>query len=249
MNSFYLPKESFNSDIITLNDKIEFHHAVNVLKLHKNEIISIFNGLGIEATGKILEIANDHIRIKITNKTTKRKPLPKITLACAIPKKTKFDYIVEKATELGVDTIIPLITKRTEINLTEERLTKKLDRYKTISINASKQSKRSFIPEILNMMDFNEALKYLKEKSTILIPSLQGNRITILDAFRNIADVNSISFLIGPEGDFTDNEYKNAFDQGCIGVTLGNTILKVETAAFYVLSCANQFYHTNPINE
>jgi len=151
--------------------------------------------------------------------------------------------IIEKATELGVDEIIPLKTDRTEIKLTDSRQAKKQQRYQTIAINASKQSKRTIVPIIHPVTDFSSALNHLTKTSITIIPSLNEETKNLFNTFEKIKSPKAISFLIGPEGDFTPEEYAQAQNKGCIPVTLGTTILKVETAALCALSCANLFFH------
>jgi 16S rRNA (uracil1498-N3)-methyltransferase len=152
--------------------------------------------------------------------------------------------IIEKATELGVDEIIPLKTDRTEIKLTDSRQAKKQLRYQTIAINASKQAKRAIVPVIHPIADFTYALDHLTKTTAAIIPSLMENTENLFSAFKKIQSPEAISFLIGPEGDFTPQEYAQAQQKGCLPVTLGKTILKVETAALCALSGANLFFRT-----
>jgi len=152
--------------------------------------------------------------------------------------------IIEKATELDVDEIIPMITNRTEVKLTDSRQAKKQLRYQTIAINAAKQSKRTIVPVIHPVTDFSSALDQLTKTTIAIIPSLVDSPENLLNAFEKIRSPEAVSILIGPEGDFTPEEYAQAQHKGCIPVTLGKTILKVETAAICSLSCANLFFRT-----
>ncbi len=243
MHRFYCPTSNFSQKNIQITDKDELHHLRDVLRLKKNDTISLFDGKGGEASGKLLSVTPKQadVRIQTAKQTKHKKPL--IILACALPKKTKFEFIIEKATELGVDEIIPLKTRRTEINLKGDRLDKKHLRYKTIAINASKQSCRSIIPAIHPITELSSALDHLTKTTTVIIPSLTGKRKNIFGTFKEIKSPKAISFLIGPEGDFTPKEYKLAQEAGCIPVTLGETVLKVETAALCAVSCAHLFFH------
>lgn len=242
MNRFYFPNADFKKHPLILTNAKEIHHLTNVLRLKKGNSISLFNQHNEEGEGTILHLSPHEIAVQINSSQKIDLKFPLITLACAIPKKSKFETIIEKATELGVHEIIPLKTKRTEIILKGEREEKKYIRFQTVAVNAAKQSKRTNIPHIHPVTEFSQALKNLIQYSKIIIPSLKGNRISLMEALHQSKNEKRISFLIGPEGDFTDEEYKSAHMQGCIPVSLGETILKVETAAICVVVCAKQFH-------
>lgn len=244
MHQFYCPNADLSSDRTFIDDKNELHHLRNVLRLKKNDEVYLFDGKGREAKGILLSVTSQKATIEIQHVKQYERKKPLILLACALPKKSKFEMIIEKATELGVDEIIPLKTDRTEIKISDERQLKKQLRYQTIAINASKQSKRTIVPIIHPITDFSTALDDLTKNTITIIPSLTDHTKNIFNTFKAIKSPKAISFLIGPEGDFTPEEYAQAQDQGCIPVTLGSTILKVETAALCALSCANIYFRT-----
>ncbi len=246
MHRFHLQTKTFTPNTtVTLTNKEELHHLTHVLRLKNNDIITLFNGKGEEAEARILDIQSNQTLINIKSVQTHKATHPKIILACALPKRSKFELIIEKATELGVDEILPLLTKRTEILLTGERLIKKTKRYKIIAINAAKQSKRSTLPIIHDPCQFKRALTLLMKSSLTFMPSLLGKTQPIFEAFKQADKKTSYSFMIGPEGDFTPQEYKIAHEAGCIPISLGKTVLKVETAAICSISCATQFFLNN----
>lgn len=174
--------------------------------------------------------------------------LPVIILACAIPGKSKFELIIEKATELGVDEIIPLKTKRAEMELRGDRLQRTIARYRDAAADAAKQSKRLRVPVIQPITDFASTLKSFTKETTVFIPSLPGGegeggeRRNIFEAFKAVPPPSRVAFLIGPGGDFTPQEYDLARSRGCIPVSLGKTVLKVETAALVVVACAQLWF-------
>jgi len=243
MHQFYCPNTDLSSKQTFIDDKNELHHLRNVLRLKKDDEVRLFDGKGKEASGTLLTVTAQKATVEIHSVKQFERKKPLILLACALPKKSKFEMIIEKATELGVDEIIPLKTDRTEIKLTDFRQTKKQQRYQTIAINASKQSKRIIIPVIHPITDFSSALNHLTKTSITIIPSLNEDTENLISAFEKIKSPKAVSFLIGPEGDFSPEEYAQAQDKGCLPVTLGTTILKVETAALCALSCANLFFH------
>ncbi|MBN1869626.1 MAG: 16S rRNA (uracil(1498)-N(3))-methyltransferase [Candidatus Omnitrophica bacterium] len=244
MHRFYCLEGNYSSDQIAITNKEELHHLRNVLRLKKEAHINLFNGKGMEASGILLAVSSQKAEVQITSVKESKQKKPEFILACALPKKSKFEFIIEKATELGVDEIVPLKTQRTGMNLKGDRLITKMSRFQMIAINAAKQSQRNFIPIIHPIMDFSPAIKHLSKISAMIIPSLMGERRKIFDVFRDLKSPNAIAFLIGPEGDFTPEEYCQAHKSGCVPVTLGDTVLKVETAAICALSCANLFFRS-----
>jgi 16S rRNA (uracil1498-N3)-methyltransferase len=219
------------------------HHLRDFLRLKKDAPIGLLDGKGGEAEGKLMDVTSRRAQVRILSvqRSVRKKPL--LILACALPKKSKFEFIIEKATELGADEIIPLLTKRTEIDLTETRLHRKHLRFQTVAVNAAKQSQRAFLPVIHPVTPFEEALASLTAKTVAVIPSLDGEHPGILTVLKTLKSPAAVSFFIGPEGDFTPAEYTQARASGCLAVTLGKTVLKVETAALCALSCAGVFFH------
>ena len=244
MHRAYCPIESFPlNTTVNLTDTEEIHHIKNVLCLKPGEQVQLFNGKGEEAVGILSTITEKSISILMQNVLPETPKSIRVVLACAIPKKVKFDSIVEKATELGVDEIIPLLTGRTEIRLDEKRSAGKHTRYETIALNAAKQCKRSSIPAIHPPTPFSKAIQKIDPHTLGLIPCLEApNRISLNDAFARSHNTATVMVFIGPEGDFTDEEIQHALNAGCLPVTLGSTILKVDTAALCVLSAARVFF-------
>jgi len=244
MHRFFLPSLNLSTETVTLTDKYELHHMRNVLRLRKKDNVSIFDGKNKEALGRIITITNKSATIEILSAQVINTLQPKIILACAIPKKSKFEWIIEKATELGVAEIIPLKTKRTEIRLKNNRKESKMRRYEQIAINAAKQCKRNTVPKIHIITDLQSVIAYLNKISTIIIPSLIGKPKPLLTALKKFKKQQNISLLIGPEGDFTKNEYLYAKNSACIPVSLGKTILKVETAAITSVAIIQSYFNS-----
>lgn len=225
-----------------LSNPDELHHLRHVLRLGKGADIYLFNGRGKEARATVLSVKARGVvaRLEKVNDLTPRRP--RLILACAVPKKSKFELIIEKATELGADEIIPMNTRRTELKYNTERMHKKLTRYQTVALNATKQSQQAFIPVLYPVSNFPDVLRKLTQISSVLIPSLSGPTEPLFAALQKIKMAETVSVLIGPEGDFTQEEYTKARESGCIPVSLGTTVLKVETAAICALSCAQLFF-------
>jgi len=242
MHRFYYPDKLSDNNKIILQQKEECHHLKNVLRLQKDDVIILFNSYAQEVRGIITSIGAHQIEINPQEFQQFEIPKPQITLACAIPKKGKFEWIIEKATELNVTEIIPLQTHRTEVIIDDKKALKKKERFQNVAMNAAKQCKRVTIPHIHKTLSLNAALEKCKGSSEMFIPSLQNPTQTLIEALSNNKNTHAISFFIGPEGDFTDEEYDLAKNQGVHPVSLGCNTLKVETAAISAMACAHCFY-------
>lgn len=243
MHRTYAENLDFSLEEITINDKTEVHHLRDVLRIRPGDTIKIFNGNGEEADGEIITLSKKEAQIKILNrqKVDHTENIPYIILACAIPKKDKFEWIIEKATELGVAEIFPLKTERTEFHVNAERTKKKNERYKTVAINAAKQCQRLTVPKIHPITSFKDIFDQLSDDTKVFIPCLINDRKSLKLALNNITN-NKFMFVIGPEGDFTNKEIESAIQHGAIPVSLGETVLKVETAAIVSVAFAQMFY-------
>ena len=246
MHRFFCPQNNFDSETIIISDSSEVHHIKDVLRLKTGEQIQLFNNEGKEVAATILSIKKNSVSARRDLVLPpQRNDQPLIILACAVPKKAKFEYIIEKCTELGIDEIIPLKTQRTEGTGKLQAMDKKLTRYQTVAINAAKQSARRRVPVIHKLSSFTNALKEINNETIALIPCLSGDRQSLVDVQIDFKKIKRILYFIGPEGDFTPEELKEALSLGCIPVTLGPTVLKVDTAAISVMSFLNILKNKN----
>lgn len=236
MHRFYLP----NLQHLVLS-AAEAHHAIHVLRLREGDSVNVFDGRGHEAQCSVSSIATESVRLKLLSQSNTL-PLPCcITLAQAVPKKN-MDLILQKATELGVSCILPLISERTIVQL-DEQDSKKLERWGVICLEACKQSGNNWLPELQPPQKARDFLTDLAErKSTFdlkLIASLQPDTRPlkkILADSPRATPTASVLILIGPEGDFTPAEFNLAKNAGCLPLSLGPLVLRAETAALFALS-------------
>lgn len=166
-----------------------------------------------------------------------------ITLFACVTKSSRWDWTIEKATELGADRIVPVLSDRTIVRIDRgERVQKRL-RWEKIAQEAARQSDAKFVPEVLQAVDFREALDLVRS-SNCFVGALMGERPkSLLGALRELPEVppaGDYSVFIGPEGDFTPDELSSLV-QIAVPVTLGERILRAETAAIYSLSVLSAF--------
>ena len=231
----YCPIENIGADTISITDPNQLHHLLHVLRLKKEDVIGIFDG-NKEYECRVCDISKTKIEARILKvKKVKASSALNIALACAIPKKVKLDYIIEKCTELGVNRIIPLITERTIVRIEGEKAAAKLRRWEKIAREASQQSGRVSFPVIDEVQKFDQAVLLTKDYDLALIPNLKSGNINIREAAGKFKGKSVIVF-IGPEGDFSEKEIKLAEDSGCTSVSLGKLVLKVDTAAMAIVS-------------
>ena len=147
------------------------------------------------------------------------------------------ELIVQKAVELGAHAVIPLDTKNTVVKLDEKRAAKKVERWQAIAEAAAKQSKRSIIPEVMPVMKWKDAMRFVENFDLRLIPYENAKDIRhTMEELRKLPKHGKIAVFIGPEGGFADVEIKDAMAHGIEPITLGKRILRTETAAITSMS-------------
>jgi 16S rRNA (uracil1498-N3)-methyltransferase len=205
-----------------------------VLRLKIGEEITIFEQNGDEYLCKIAALGKNEAKIDILSRKESKPEAQKITLACALPKKIKMDEIIDKLTQLGIYAVIPLISERVILKLDENK-DNKLDRWRKIALSAAEQSQRNQLPQILPVTAFKDVVAKSDQYDLKLIPTLEGERKSIREVVQ-VPVPTSILVLIGPEGDFSPHETEHATQKGFIPISLGENILRVDTAAIAVVS-------------
>ncbi len=222
--------------LIFISERDQIHHISNVLHLKASEEIIVFDEKGNEYDTVIDKITARNIILKVRDmKKNICDNKIRVTVACAIPKKSKFDDIIDKLTQLGADRIIPMETERVVIKLDRHKKDLRLSRWNKIAVSASEQSQRNSLPVIDPVRNIKQVLMESGDYDLKLIPSLIDERKSLNRIFQDISPKN-ILVLIGPEGDFSPSEVVLAKKAGFIPVTLGANVLRVETAAVAVVS-------------
>lgn len=238
MSRFFAPKENIKDNLIHIDGR-EARHIQNVMRLKESDKVVVFDGTGAEYTGFIKEVKPKSLTVEIiSTKLPAAETPPEITLAQAIPKRGKMDYIVEKATELGVRGIIPIISERTIVRVESGKEPKKIERWRKIALAASKQCGRRDVPEIKEPQKFYNAIDKINNFDLALMPCFSESVIPIKEALSDLRGGRTVVF-IGPEGDFTPEEIEMARNTTCKLVSLGKKVLKSDTAGLYVLSVLN----------
>lgn len=226
---FYVKPEDVSHDSLILRDR-EIHHLVNVRRKNTGDFFIAVDGNGTAYDCLIASIAPRTLQAKILKKHRfYGEPLFKLTLAAAIHKKARFEWVIEKATEIGVATLIPLLTIRTVMS--EQAL--KPQRFERISISAMKQSCRSSIPQIEPPIDFTSLCETSTHYDIKLLAHEKELDISLNDIIlrENVPKFKSGIVCIGPEGGFTTEEVELAKSSDFSIFGLGPRRLRAETAA------------------
>jgi len=218
------------------------------MRLNVSDEVVIFDGTGREYTGivKAADRKSLEIEIKSTRESQSGKS-PILTLIQAITKKDKMDYIAEKATELGVSRIIPVTTMRTIPDWDDAKKAGVVERWRKIAQEAAKQCGRADIPEVSSIVSLEEAIQNCSRAPLkvhyCLMAALSDKAIRLKDALKGNSSKN-VTIAIGPEGDFTPGEAEDALRAGFKIVSLGQRVLKSDTAGLAALSMINYEYES-----
>ena len=238
MHRFYVDNDKIRNDkiIITGND---VNHIKNVLRMRPGDELIICNGQGKDCYCIIDRVSDTEIETVVKSVLDTDTELPvKITLFQGLPKSDKMELIIQKAVELGVYEIVPVMTARCVVKLSDsKREDKKLARWQSISESAAKQSQRGIIPKILPVMSFMEAVTYASTMDLKVIPYENEKGMTATrDILSGIKNCRTVGIFIGPEGGFENSEVDLAKKYNIMPISLGKRILRTETAGLALLS-------------
>lgn len=232
MHRFYLEEVYGGQGILT--DAQQVHHLRDVLRLKSGDSAVIIDAQGKKYNGIITRIERQRVWLSLKPISNEQPRQVKITIACALPK-SGFDDLIDALVQLGVSIIVPMETVRVVAKLDEKAKGSRMIRWQIIARNAAQQSQRDSLPILSPITRFEQVLVGSQNADLKLIPTLDGERQQIRDAIKDKKPTNVV-VLIGPEGDFTTAEVKLARDAGFLPVSLGDTVLRVATAAIAVVS-------------
>lgn len=236
---FFISPDQISGPSISISGEDVRHIAV-VLRMKPGEKLLLCDGQGTEYTAVILSLERSSIATEILGEAHHDLPSPRIILAQGLPKSDKMDFIVQKATELGVAGIIPLVTERTVLKLRDEE--KRISRWQKIAREAAMQSSRLDIPSVEQIRGYADFLRApLPADTLFLLPWEEGTE-PIKNVLKRYPHAMSVLVLIGPEGGFSVREAGLAKDKGFHLVSLGRTILRTETAAVAALTMVGYEY-------
>ena len=237
MHHFFVTPEQVKGEYIYIRG-LDVNHIKNVLRMKIGEELQISDGYNKKYLCEIESMTSDEVCVTIKEEQQADTELPsKIYLFQGLPKSDKMELIVQKAVELGAYEIIPVATKRAVVKLDAKKASKKVERWNSIAEGGAKQSGRTMIPKVTEVMTWKEAIEYAKALDVVLIPyELAEGMTETKDIIENINPGQSIGIFIGPEGGFETTEVEFAVEHGAKPITLGKRILRTETAGLTTLS-------------
>ena len=238
---FFIAPSQISGSRISITEE-DVRHIAAVLRMKTGDALLLCDGQGAEYQVTIAEISKSEIKTEIVSQRRREITAPRITLGQGLPKSDKMDWIVQKATELGVANIVPLATERTIVKIRDEE--KRISRWQKIAREAAMQSNRVDIPAIGQVVSFKDFLRIQNsEPRTLLLLPWEEGTTPIKGVLRGNQDITRIVVLIGPEGGFSSVEASLAREKGFHAVSLGPNILRTETAAIAVLSMIGYEYY------
>ncbi len=237
----YIPAERIraNTQSILFSQK-ERHYLVSVMRIKEGEPFCVFDGKGNEYTAAFKKTLNkkedDASAIILSHRFTPPDEKTRIALALCLLKGEKMDMVFQKATELGVSEIIPVVSERTIPRVRTAAWEQKKTRYAAIVKEASEQCGRATLPRIHDMTEIEAFAKTAAKYDLALFLNERERQQPLKEILHARLDVVSVIFLAGPEGGFTEGEEKTLMESGFVSVSLGENILRSETACLYGLS-------------
>jgi 16S rRNA (uracil1498-N3)-methyltransferase len=243
MRRFYLPPEQCQSGCLALSGS-QAHHAADVLRLTPGESVAVLDGVGGEYLCRVRSVARKNILLDAESFVSEPVPPCRLTLLQAIPKGQIFDAIVQKATELGVWRVAPLLSARVATRLEGGAAEQKREKWQQTAVEAMKQCGQRWLPRITPPVTLPAWLASGEQFELTLLGSLQEDRRHAREYFaaferRWRRRPASIGVWIGPEGDFAPEEVEAVSKAGALPITLGPLVLRSETAAIFALSIIN----------
>lgn len=232
MRRFYQDFEHGNrSTKINLSDTA-VHHLLTVLRMKEGDQLILFNGHGEAWKVQITHLIKKHGQIEFLEKIDDPRESPlHIHLAQAVSKGERMDFVMQKATELGVSEITPVLTERTNVKIDAQRWEKKFQHWKAIMANACEQCGRSTLPTLNPVVDLSTYFSHLKEDLRLILSPYATQALKVLPTPKDV------TLLIGPEGGLSEAEVRLALDQYHFeAIKLGPRVLRTETAALTALS-------------
>jgi 16S rRNA (uracil1498-N3)-methyltransferase len=215
-------EENFPEEETFILSEETSRHIVRVLRMKENENILITNGKGQVLTTRLIKANKKNAEVRVINKAASTKVIPEVSIAISLIKNTgRFEWFLEKATEIGVSKVIPLICERTE------KQHFRYDRMKNIIVSAMLQSQQTWLPLLYQPVQFDEIIENSPFQNKYIAHCIYDKRRSLGN---EIISADDKIILVGPEGDFTEDEVAAALKNDYIPVSLGETRLRTETA-------------------
>ncbi|MES2900936.1 MAG: 16S rRNA (uracil(1498)-N(3))-methyltransferase [Pseudomonadota bacterium] len=238
MPRFYCPQALAAGAVIELPDAVAHH--VHVVRLQPGAELCLFNGEGGEYVARLLSVEKRRATAEILAFVTRDVELPyQLTLAQALPESAKMDWIVEKAVELGVSSVVPLAAQRCVVRLSAERAQKRHSHWQGIIASATEQCGRTRLARLAPLEDFSSWVAQQDMHKRILFTPRAKQTLA---GWARHQPPQPLTIMIGPEGGFSQQEEDIAINQGALALSLGARVLRTETAGLAALAGLNAIW-------
>lgn len=235
MHQFFVDSSQIGKEYVTITGG-DVNHIRNVLRMRPGDQIRVSGSQGESFFCQIAELGEDFIQADIVSEGTHTELPAKIYLFQALPKGDRMETVIEKAVELGVYEIIPVSMKYCVVKLDEKKAAAKVKKWQAQAETAAKQSKRSIIPKVHEVVSYQEALRMANDCDLRLVPYENEEGMQATDrALQKLQTGQSVSVIIGPEGGFAPEEIEAARETMEV-ISLGQRILRTDTAGMCILS-------------
>ncbi|MCL2497577.1 MAG: 16S rRNA (uracil(1498)-N(3))-methyltransferase [Symbiobacteriaceae bacterium] len=238
---FFILPDQKRSGLITLTGN-DVRHLQRVLRLQSGDKVECLDGRGHVYLVKLNHVEHDIAIGEIEDSyKVDSEPELQVTIAQGLPKGERWDFVLQKCSELGATVFQPLFTQRTIVKLQEEQIPRRLERWQKIASEAAEQSRRSIAPRVLAPLTLSQWLEKSKEFDLVLVAWENEDKLSLKGALAALPDLKRLAILVGPEGGFADSEIEEAISAGCLAVSIGPRVLRSETASIAML--AMTLYH------
>ncbi|MBR0133042.1 MAG: 16S rRNA (uracil(1498)-N(3))-methyltransferase [Lachnospiraceae bacterium] len=238
MSVFFIPTDNISDNELTITGS-DVNHIKNVLRMKVGDVLSCNDSKGIVYNCRIKEFNDSEILLDVLSKEESKAELSlKVSLFQGLPKADKMEMIIQKAVEMGVYDIYPVINERSVVKLDARKASQKTERWQKIAESAAKQSGRAIIPVVHEPVDYKKAVVLAKDEGKeILLPYENAEGMAYSKkVIENTVKRDSCAVFIGPEGGFSEAEVQFAKENDAKIISLGHRILRTETAGLFVMS-------------
>jgi len=234
MDRFYVGPGEWGESPTLAGD--EAHHCVRVMRKKAGDEVAVFDGKGRHGVARIVEASKSEVILEIISSSQSKPLVPDLEIAVGVPKGKSFEFVLQKAVEMGVTTVQPLMSAQGNVRFGKKEGRAKREKWERVVLEACKQCGQDFLPEVRDPLDVSEYLAQVDPGSSRFVGALLPGVRPFRDALAAGPGSGKIVVMIGPEGDFSEEEYERILGAGFTGVSLGNLILRTETAVFWMVA-------------
>ena len=237
--SFIFPDATIEGDRVTLDSR-ESHHLVRVFRAREGDAVELLDGRGQVRSGVLEQADAKRALVRVKAERTVAAQLPPITLLVAVTKGKAMDLILRMATEIGATVVQPVFTDHSEVRLDAAREQTKLEKWELVLVEACKQCGLPWLPELKAPVRLDDWCPAAPAETLKIVASLEAGSRPLKELLPAASATGGVVLAVGPEGDFSEKEYRLLREAGFLPARLGAQVLRAETAAAYLLSVTDQ---------